>query len=109
MCFFLFSLISKTKKSSNSKWRVFHSNLKFLHNRHYSQHEDSVAKAREGLQQRLSTTLYESGDGGANSGYSSNRYTAGGSSGNNKYVTGCSTCYGIGNSGNSNADSFSSR
>lgn len=92
-----------------SNWRVFQFNLKFLHDRHYSQHEDSVAKAREGLQQRLSTTLYESGDGGAGSGYSSNRYTAGGSSGNNKYVTGCSTCYGIGNSGNSNADSFSSR
>ena len=80
-----------------------------MKNRHYTQHEDSVAKAREGLQQRLSTTLYDSGDAGAGSGYSSNRYTAGGSSGNNKYVTGCSTCYGIGNSGNSNADSFSSR
>ncbi|CAO1323092.1 unnamed protein product [Diamesa serratosioi] len=73
---------------------------------HYTQHEDSVAKAREGLQQRLSTTLYENGDAGTGSGYSSNRYTAGGSSGNNKYVTGCSTCYGI---GKPNADSFSSR
>lgn len=75
-----------------------------MHDRHYTQHEEQVAKAREGLQQRLSTTLYESGDGGA--GYSSGRYTQGGSSGNNKYVTGCLTCYGI---GNTNKDSFSSR
>ena len=78
-----------------------------MHNRHFTQHEDSVAKAREGLQQRLSSTLYEQGDAGTGSGFNSNRYTTGGlSSGNNKYVTGCSTCYGI---GNSNADSFNSR
>lgn len=105
--FFLFFWFQK--KNHQTPWRVFDFNLKFLHNRHYTQHEDSVAKAREGLQQRLSTTLYDAGDAGAGSGYSSNRYTSGGSSGNNKYVTGCSTCYGIGNSGNSNANSFSSR
>lgn len=105
----MFFLFFDLKKNHQTPWRVFDNKLQFLHNRHYTQHEDSVAKAREGLQQRLSTTLYESGDVGAGNGYSSNRYTAGGSSGNNKYVTRCTTCYGIGNSGNSNADSFSSR
>src|SRR5690349_17238357 len=71
--------------------------LQFIHNRHHSEHEQSVSKAKQSLQERLALL-----EGQQQSGqYSQSRYgNAYGSSGSEKYVTGCSSCASVGGSEN---------
>lgn len=72
--------------------------MHFIHDRHQSQHEDSVNAAKQILQERLSKLE-------AQSGYGQQYGNSYGSSGSQKYVVGCSTCYG----GSENRVSYNSR
>lgn len=69
--------------------RDFKENLQFIHHRHHTQHEQSVNAAKQTLQERLSKLDVQNGYG--QSSQYGNSY---GSSGSQKYVVGCSTCYG---------------
>lgn len=70
-------------------------------NRHHYQHEQSVSAAKQSLQERLALLQGQSG-------YSANQARYGnayGSSGSQKYVSGCSSCL----VGSENRESYSSR
>lgn len=79
--------------------RSFNNRLQFLEHRHHTQHDQSVNAAKQSLQERLSKLEEQRGYNQAQFG---NTY---GSSGSQKYVLGCPTCYG----GSENRESYRSR
>lgn len=65
--------------------------MHFIHDRHHSQHEQSVSAAKQALQDQLAKL-------GAQNGYvqGSTQYgNSYGTSGSEKYVDRCATCYGV--------------